>query len=206
MSIIETRAINPDYSSSKETPPLVGREKYPITRRMGVKAHLLERKAIASITPQVAIAIEQKLHNNSSIAWRSLIGDGRPKSAYFTLLDGQLIIEWGEIDVNNGQAKLHNYLNRTIDFITRRENGGVIRSGHIADIQIPDFQYPTPNTTQRVGLIDSINKERIITPNIAEYHIVTTLWQQGIIPVSSNGYPAIISQTDPHQHSFTNNE
>ena len=38
MSIIETRAINPDYSSSKETPPLVGREKYPITRRMGVKA------------------------------------------------------------------------------------------------------------------------------------------------------------------------
>lgn len=171
-------------SVQETTTPLIGREIYPVVDEIGPKQRMLLRRAYGWITnKETAGALESRMHNNSSAIAKDVFGDGRPASAYFTLLpDGTLVVEWGKINPN-GEAKLHDFLNREIDFIDRRKNGAVIKSGHLATITV------SGNRQVRVALLDYLFSRESIDRESPEYKIIATLLNYGIIPVTSDGYP-----------------
>lgn len=171
-------------SNPVENEPLIGREEYSLTFDLNPEAHdLLERHTSHIITDRVAQNLGSKMHNNSREIDPKGLGRKRPASSYFTSLDGQLIIEWGEIDPK-GEAKLHHYLNRSIDYIDRVKKGGIVRSGHTGLVKFsnqPDFQ--------RVALLDSLIHSTTLTPSAPEFPIIVTLANNGILPITSDGYP-----------------
>lgn len=170
-----------------EIKPLIGREDYKVNDRYGAKAKRFHRMSAMRFGDEtVTSRLASRLHNNSSMIGPQFFGDARPASAYFTALDGDVIVEWGEIDPT-GNAKLHTYLNRNIDFATRRKEGGTIRSGHIGIVT-----FPGTEDTVRVALLDSIHPKHEITPESPEYPIVLTLLNNKIYPVSAEGSPVRI--------------
>lgn len=131
----------------------------------------------------MAERLSSRMHNNSSVSGSNLFGQERPVSAYFTVIDGKLIIEWGEIDPY-GQAKLHDYLNRSVGYAERIRRGGIVRSGHIANITLPGL-----NAKIGVALLDSLSSGNLIGENSPEYTIAATLLKNQILPITSEGYP-----------------
>lgn len=168
--------------AASQEKPLIGREDYVINDRYGAKArkfHIMSAKRLGDKT--ITDRLASRFHNNSSMIGPQFLGDARPASAYFTALDDNVIVEWGEIDPT-GDAKLHTYLNRNIDFNKRRKEGGTIRSGHIGIVT-----FPGSEDSVRVALLDSIHPTQEITPDSAEYPIVVTLLNNKIYPVSAEG-------------------
>ncbi len=167
---------------AQEAKPLIGKEEYEIipnatpeiSRRLFEFKNLFDR--------DIARAIAFKLRNNNTDRYDVK----RPASAYFTRLDNKLIIEWGEIDAQ-GDAKLHQYLNRSVDYVQRVKKGGIVRSGHIGYINLPKAGR------LRVALLDSLWSENPISPQNPEHNMVTTLLHNGILPITSDGYPPQIS-------------
>lgn len=168
--------------------PLIGREEYSLNTKVSLRTCRFSRESGIKITPNkhVRSALAFRFHYNSENASNEKFGNNRPASAYFTLLDGKLIIEWGEIDPE-GNGKLHNYLNRNIDFIKRVKQGGLVRSGHIGWITTSDFSSKT-----RIALIDSIDSTANLTESSPEYPIITTLLSNNIVPVTTDGYPIAV--------------
>lgn len=169
--------------------PLIGREVCVVPQRL--TAHQLAHfdRFATRIDGHRARAIDSKMCTNSTVSWVDLLGDGRPASAYFTLLRGRLIIEWGEIGID-GSSKLHDYINRTIDYERRIvEYGAVVRSGHIATLNLG-------GETVRVALVDSIdgyNGPATVTPDRPEYLILKGLISRGVLPVGGGGWPVVLS-------------
>ena len=162
---------------AQEAKPLIGKEEYKIISNFSfvINNSLLEFRRL--FDEKTARSIAFQLHNNSTGSYASK----RPASAYFTELDDKLIIEWGEIDAQ-GDAKLHHYLNRSVDYVQRVREGGVVRSGHIGHINFPGAGK------LRVALLDSLWSENPISPLNPEYNMVTTLLHNGILPITSDGY------------------
>ena len=177
--------------------PLIGREEYGIRNDVSVGIRLQARhRALGLYRTEHTKALSFRLHHNSQFASPHLFGDQRPASAYFTILDDTMIIEWGEIDTN-GSAKLHDYLNRAVDYKQRVAKGGTVRSGHIAQIT-----SPTTGEKIRVALIDSL-RETVITPDQPEYQMVTTMMHTGIVPLTADGRPVFAETTLTHQEQRT---
>ena len=121
------------------------------------------------------------LNNNSTTSNPTLRHD-RPVSTYFTLdkKTGIIIIEWGSIDSSTKIAKLHDYLNRNIDYQTRVKEGMRLSSGHLALLQ--DYEGS-------VALID----ELFGNPDRAEKGsgigiLINTLYANKIYPVTPEGF------------------
>jgi len=174
-----------------EYKPLVGREEYDISKHPTIEANILARLFAGRMNDYLSASLSARLRTNSAVSGRGMFGADRPRSAYFTELDGKLIVEWGEIDPN-GEGKLHDYLNREVDYNDRVKNGGTVRSGHLGFIRIPHS-----HTRARVGLIDSLSKEDVVTSKSSEFRIVVSMMNNGIIPVTSDGHPVIVREEDP---------
>ena len=166
-----------------EAKPLIGKEEYEITPNATPEISSRLNKSRKLFDRDTARTIAFQLHNNSVDRY----GSKRPASAYFTRLDNKLIIEWGEIDAQ-GDAKLHEYLNRSVDYVQRVRKGGIVRSGHIGYVNLPKAGR------LRVALLDSLWSQNPISPQNPEYNIVTTLLHNGIFPITSDGYPPRISE------------
>ncbi|HEX6977401.1 MAG TPA: hypothetical protein VF185_03530 [Patescibacteria group bacterium] len=171
--------------------PLIGREVYVSSSTIGPGEMRLLRRAYNWIgDSETARALEFRLHNNSCVASKDVFGEDRPASAYFTLLkDGTFVIEWGKINPN-GEAKLHDFLNREVDYINRQKDGGVVRSGHLAYITVPG------GYKVRVALLDCLLSEKEVDYPSSNYTIVSTLLKQGIVPLASNGRPVNLKGGD----------
>lgn len=170
--------------NTQEGKPLIGKEEYEIIPNATpeISSRLFELKKLFG--KETARAVAFQLHNNNADRY----GMKRPASAYFTELDKKLIIEWGEIDAQ-GDGKLHTFLNRSVDYTKRVKTGGTVRSGHIGYINLPKAG------TLRIALLDSLWSEKTISPVNPEHNIVTTLSHNGILPLTSDGYPAQISNS-----------
>lgn len=172
--------------------PLIGREEYLATTALNNGAARFSAQVAENILGDrdTARSLAQRLHHNSEVYYSEKLGYRRPASAYFTLVDNTLIIEWGEIDLK-GNGKLHNYLNRNIDFVKRVKQGGVVRSGHIGWINVANL-----GVEARVALIDSLASTDMFKENLKdrpEYPIITTLQSNSIVPITTDGYPIVLS-------------
>jgi len=123
-------------------------------------------------------AIRFSLNNNASDE-RPIITHERAVSAYFTYNphDETVIIEWGTINPNNEEAKLHRYLSRMIKYRERVDNGMKLSSGHLAKLQ--DIY---------VALFDNITKETDIKKDTPMGKTINTLYHYEIIPLTAEGY------------------
>lgn len=170
-----------------ETKPLIVRDEYDIAEASPEMNKVLNgmKKIIDKETAQ---AIAFKLRNNSAIASEDRLGNIRPVSAYYTILGQKLIIERGGIDPQ-GNAKLHDHLHRSVDYMDRVKKGGMIRSGHIGRINLPGIEKEII-----VALFDSLDSAFPVNPQNPEYSMTTTLFRNGFLPVTSDGYPVEISK------------
>ena len=122
------------------------------------------------------------LNNNSANEYKG-IEHKRAVSAYFTYNpeDETVIIEWGTINPETGDAKLHTYLNRMINFCDRTSKGMKLSSGHLAKIEgglhivlFDNLLYPH---TQRINPKSPMGK------------IINTLYvSNNFVVVTANGY------------------
>lgn len=124
--------------------------------------------------------VAAQMHCNSPCEHR-LFQTGRGYSAYFSWNPNscELIVEWGEID-NNSTAKLHDYLNASVDYSRRVKSGMIVRSGHLTVGHVN-------NESVGISLIDSVVSQRPLTPESPEYPMVEILAKHGILTISSDG-------------------
>lgn len=130
---------------------------------------------------------EQRRRLHFHLNWNTadphgLIPHERPASAYFTYNPSNqvVLIEWGLVDPKNNEAKLHNYLNRSLNMSERAALGMKISSGHLARLT---------GTNQYVALIDNLShempREKITLPM---KQTINTLHNNSIIPITSEGF------------------
>ncbi len=112
---------------------------------------------------------------------KSPVAHERPVSAYFTFDPNEeaVIVEWGTIDPNNQEAKLHSFLNRGINFAERHAQGMKISSGHLAKLL---------NTPYHVALFDNLSHGPTKQISIQTQKTINTLYTNGIIPITADGY------------------
>lgn len=135
-------------------------------------------------TPNLAHRLSVYMNNNtpSTIDWIHL---ERPLSSYFSLNPfseddsaKQLIIEMGMID-KGGSAKLHDYLNKSLDYFSRIKSGYHLVSGHYAKTNYG-----------AVALIDQLSDG--IINNKHQAILVATLYANKILPVGGDGQPVFL--------------
>ncbi len=123
--------------------------------------------------------------NNNTAYCRGPLAHERPVSAYFTYDPSkqEVIIEWGTIDPTKGEAKLHDFLNRTLNPSLRVDQGMKLSSGHIARVigrgeetylALIDNLHPTDN-------ID-------ITRDSPMGRLINALHFASFIPISGDGF------------------
>ena len=120
--------------------------------------------------------------NNNSTTSETVLRHDRPVSAYFTLdkITGMIIIEWGSIDDNTSIAKLHDHLNRHINYQARVREGMRLSSGHLASLQEHEGS---------IALIDELyNSPRQIVKGSEEGILINTLYANRIYPVTPEGF------------------
>lgn len=122
--------------------------------------------------------------NDNTACDSPLVGHTRSVSAYFTYDPNaeEVIIEWGIIDPQNGIAKLHDYLDRAINYSDRVRQGMKLSSGHIARIigakQETYFALidNLPECDARISSRDPMGK------------LINTLHLSGFIPITPYGH------------------
>lgn len=120
------------------------------------------------------------IHNTPNT--KNPISHERPVSAYFTYDPNEeaVIIEWATIDLSSGDAKLHTFLNQSINFTDRIKRGMRISSGHLAKLT---------ETNVYVALFDNLvsQKPRSEISNQLK-KTINTMYYYGIIPITSDGF------------------
>ncbi len=107
---------------------------------------------------------------------------GRAVSAFYTIDDknGKLIIEWGKIDPDTNEGKLHESLRRAVNYTARATAKMKLVSGHIA---------PVDATGKFFALLDSIDHtpEKPHSFSKPELSLIDTLHSQGFLPLTAQG-------------------
>lgn len=127
-------------------------------------------------------SITFNLCNNTPSNRFSVIPHNRPVSAYYTYNpeDETVIVEWGTIDPKKKEAKLHIYLNKNIDFFTRRNLGMRISSGHLAKFS---------KTNRYLALFDNLTHQPTEKkPDDQIRKTIDILYQNSIIPITADGF------------------
>lgn len=167
--------------------PLIGRAEYTVVNNIGVKAKCMHTAVKNLISDRKkAYALEFKMHQNTASSGSEWFGNDRPSSAFFSIQNDKVIVEWGKVNLKN-EAKLHDFLRENIDYKAREDGGGIVRSGHICEIWNQDRGLIT-----RVALFDCFSSDQIITEQRPEYPMVMTLLANGIVPITSDAYPVRI--------------
>lgn len=95
---------------------------------------------------------------------------------------GIIILEWGLINPSSGEAKLHRHLREHIDYNNRVQNGCTISSGHIATLK-------TANEPTHIFMLDRLfGPSTSISKDSPVGQTINTLYQNGIVPLTSHGY------------------
>ena len=110
----------------------------------------------------------------------------RGVSAYFSYSsqEGKVVIEWGKINPQNSTAKLHDFLNSHIDYIAYYRRGFKICSGHLALAEADQKKF-------YLALLDSLSGEEPVGEDKREFGVVKGLWENKILPLSSDGFPKL---------------
>lgn len=139
--------------------------------------------AILSKNDSARKAVAAQMHNNSP-SQAGIVAVDRGVSAYYSWdkESGQLIVEWGEIDAK-GEAKLHQFLNQSINFSDRVKDGLTVRSGHMA----------VANHNRTICLIDSLTNDTVVDPTRPEFDIVDILTSHRAIVIGSDGWPISVT-------------
>lgn len=172
-----------EIQNSPETKPLIGHDVYDVTEVTSEDPRAFYEEMRGAITPDVARSLQSRLHFNSYKSGERLFGSKRPASSYYTLMNGKVLLEWGMIDPK-GDAKLHTYLNREINIIERFKQGAIVRSGHVAEITLPNREEEI-----RVALFDSIVSDQQVDRESPEFDLTMTLLNHGVLPVTTDGFP-----------------
>ncbi len=120
------------------------------------------------------------IHNAATT--KNPITHERAVSSYFTYDPNSelVIIEWGTIDLKSGDAKLHTFLNQSINFTERIKRGMRISSGHLAKLK---------KTKGYIALFDNLFSQKPrseISPQLKK--TINTLHLNGIIPITADGF------------------
>ena len=167
-----------------ETPPMIGRDIYPLVKEIAPAARQWLEGLSAAWNTDMAAKLSFRFHHNSEIAYASVFGNDRPASAYFTLYQNTFMIEWGKIDPK-GNGKLHDFLNKELGIFNRRGFGAVVRSGHVGNISLG-------KDSVRIGLVDSLVSDCPKAKDTPEYAMIASMLTQKILPVTSDGFPAVL--------------
>ena len=113
------------------------------------------------------------------------VNHDRAVSSYFTYnpIDETIVIEWGKINPNNQEAKLHTYLNRVIDHRERVKQGMKVSSGHMAKV------CREGKGEHYLAFFDRlIGESKSLTKDCDLGKVINTLYAYGFIPITSDGY------------------
>ncbi len=183
------RRLRPIISTESVDGVTIGRAIVPMRPHLLDEVRQVELAAVndALISPDLARAAYLRrtlvfsLNNNTAMHEPEMAFE-RPVSAYFTLdtTGRKLIIEWGKIDPTNKIAKLHTYLNNSIDYRERVQGGMKLSSGHIAKMSEGDWS---------VALLDNLpNLDTPLEPSSQMGKMVRSLYSAGIIPITPDGH------------------
>lgn len=186
MLMVEQNNIPIDIKISEH--PSVGYEIYDMGEITSTDPHGFYTTMKEGFNAEIAKSLASRFHANSIVPGRDIFGNGRPLSAYFSDIQGQLLIEWGEIDPS-GEAKLHDFLNKELDIYERSNKGNIVRSGHYGEITLPFSDRPVS-----IALIDKFMGGDIINRHSDEFSIVLTMINHEILPVTSDGFPVHIQE------------
>ena len=138
------------------------------------------------IDDHYAKCISSKFRNNSMPIASRTLGRGRPVSANYILNpnDGKYYVVWGGFEAN-GEAKLHEHIVCSQIYNDLKNIPGIIiRSGHMGSVVFIQYSVPI-----RIALFDSFCSEKHPEPHPEELPIITTLFNNNILPVTTDGYP-----------------
>jgi hypothetical protein len=126
--------------------------------------------------------------NNNSASNEPIIAHDRPVSAYFFCDEKQdnVIVEWGCINPQNGEAKLHDMLHRTDRVRELIKQGMKLSSGHLAKVRAGG---------EYLAYFDNIGPNTQITHLSPLGKTINTLYNHGFIVLTAEGYvqlPAFI--------------
>lgn len=107
---------------------------------------------------------------------------GRAVSTFYTIDEKNrlLIVEWGKIDPDTDEGKLHGSLRSAVDYYERARNGMKIVSGHMA---------PIDGSGKVFALMDSIDHSSTQPHSFSrtELTLIDSLHSQGFLPLTARG-------------------
>lgn len=182
------------YSVESGSGVSIGKEVFPIARLTRWEPGVTELRffnathSFGDRSDRLRSILQNNLTNNSPTSL-SEIAHERGRSAYYTY-DPQsetIIIEWGEIDPTNGEAKLHNYLHQSIDYHQRVAKGMKLSSGHIARVRGENYF---------LALMDQLAEPDLAMKRDSPLgKMINTLYHNCYLPITSLGFvqtPAFI--------------
>lgn len=157
------------------------------------------RRLASRINRNNAPAIAFKLHNNSYVAYDTILGGDRPSSAFYYAFEGTLTIALGPVR-ESGDAVIHEDLRNSHHYKELIQRGAKVRSGHVGYITLP-------NQGERihVALLDALGSRDPVNPNQLEYAITATLIQNGFVALTSDGFPVEIQGLSALPETIKNN-
>lgn len=128
---------------------------------------------------QLRMSLIFKLNHNTP-SDKPTIAHERPVSAYFFCDEqtGKVIVEWGRINPQNDEAKLHKMLNRTARVKQLIAQGMKLSSGHIAKIC---------SGREHLANFDSIGPDTPVTQSNPMGKTINTLYNHGFIILTAEG-------------------
>jgi hypothetical protein len=163
-----------------ESNPHIIIRKYPVVNpvHMHIPDWMVDfQSRVAEVNQGNTILSNYLIHNTPCTI--DMISVSRALSAYFsinlTLETPELLLEMGAIDTD-GTAKLHNYLNRHINYQERQRTGYHNVSGHFAE-----------SSWGNIALLDQLSDGKIIT--LTQAILVSSLVGNNILPVGGDGIP-----------------
>lgn len=140
------------------------------------------------VTPALAVAISERLTNNSSTLYAGMLGNDHAYSSFYSFDEHTqtVTIDWVFIPPHQGMGT-HAHLRSAIDYSTRRKNG-VVRSGHIGAITLENRK------PYIFALFDTLDKKEVVDRDAPEHPIITTMMHHHIVPITAIGYPIGLEQ------------
>lgn len=135
------------------------------------------------VTPALAVAISERLTNNSSSLYAKILGSNHSYSSFYSFDEytQTVTVDWVFIPPHKGMGT-HAHLRSAIDYSSRKKNG-VVRSGHIGVIHLENRK---PSI---FALFDTLDQKEVVTRDAKEYPIIATLMYHHIVPITAIGYP-----------------
>lgn len=157
-------------------PNLIGVESYELEKALG-KGWESMLNQLRPHFSEVAPLLQSRMHNNCNLGY-----DERPASAFYVILDKELVVIWGKVN-SVGIAKVHEHLRASDEYLKVSNKCNKLFSGHLGTVEIPGLPRPI-----KVALFDSIRAGDRIDKTYNEFPAIVTVIVNGIVPVTTDGY------------------